>query len=245
MVTVSIITVCLNASGVIETAIESVRSQTYPDIEHIVIDGGSTDGTLDIIEKYIDSISYFVSEPDRGIYNAMNKGIDAATGDIIFFLNSDDRFFDDGVVKDIADVFNSSPDIDIVFGNQIFVYARNRILKKQSFEVMRHQLAKTTILHQSLFTRRKVFGSTNGFSENYQIVSDYEWVIKAFLIHKFRYFYVDRTICVVSGQGISSTTDFEKERITVMRKYFTSYEILRCRVVPQMIRKIIRSMKRS
>ena len=119
---VSIITVCLNCSMHIRKAIESVISQTYPLIEYVIIDGASTDGTVEIIEKYRDRIAHFISEPDTGLYNAMNKGIGAATGDILFFLNADDYFADENVVADVADVFSKNPDIDIVFGNQIFCF---------------------------------------------------------------------------------------------------------------------------
>jgi glycosyltransferase involved in cell wall biosynthesis len=116
---VSIITASLDAVAHIDLAIGSVAAQTYPYIQHVIIDGGSTDGTLEIIQRNQDRIDYFVSEPDRGIYDAMNKGISAASGDILYFLNPDDRFCDDRVVQDVASVFESDPSLEVVYGNLV------------------------------------------------------------------------------------------------------------------------------
>jgi len=239
----SIITVCLNAVSAIEKAINTVRSQTCPNIEHIIIDGGSTDGTLDTIKKYIDGISHFISEPDRGLYDAMNKGIKVATGDVLFFLNSDDYFGDDRVVEDVLRVFNENRDIEIVFGNQIFDHGNKTKIKKQSFKVTREQLARMTIQHQTIFARRNLFEQTEGFSEEYKVVSDYDWILKVFLVYDCKYLYLDREISVMSTQGLSWTTDYEKERIRVMKRYFSDYEIFRYRVIPQRIRDISSFLK--
>ena len=96
---ISIVTVCYNSAATIERAIQSVLSQSYPDVEYIVIDGGSADGTVDIIKKYQSKIAHFVSEKDGGIYDAMNKGIALATGDVVGILNSDDRYANDNVLS--------------------------------------------------------------------------------------------------------------------------------------------------
>ena len=99
---ISIITVSYNAAKTIEQTISSVVNQTYQDIEYIIIDGGSTDGTMDIIRKYEDRIAYWISEPDKGIYDAMNKGIDVATGDYVYFLGADDRLVDANIIDKIS-----------------------------------------------------------------------------------------------------------------------------------------------
>ena len=235
---VSIITVCLNCSMHIRKAIESVISQTYPLIEYVIIDGASTDGTVEIIEKYRDRIAHFISEPDTGLYNAMNKGIGAATGDILFFLNADDYFADENVVADVADVFSKSPDIDIVFGNQIFGFGGRSAIKKQSFKISRRQLAGMTIQHQTIFAKKRVFELTGYFSEGYKIVSDYDWIIRAFLVRKCKYLYIDREISVMSTNGKSWVTNFEKERVRAMKKYFSNYEIWRYRMIPYKIARL-------
>lgn len=95
---ISVITVCYNCVSVIEQTIKSVLEQTYPNIEYIIIDGGSMDGTVDIIKKYSDTVTYWISEPDNGIYDAMNKGIDMATGDYLNFMNAGDTFFEDKAI---------------------------------------------------------------------------------------------------------------------------------------------------
>ena len=113
---VSVITVCYNTAECIENAITSVLSQTYKDIEYIIIDGRSTDGTLDIINNYRESISTLVSEKDNGIYDAMNKGIGIATGEVIYFLNSDDVLFDEDVIGDIVTEFKNRRSFSIIRG---------------------------------------------------------------------------------------------------------------------------------
>lgn len=230
---VSIITASLNAAAHIETAIGSVSAQTYPHIEHVIIDGGSTDGTLDILESHGNRIGYFISEPDRGIYNAMNKGIEAATGDILYFLNADDRFCDDRVIEDVVMVFARAPDLEVLYGNLVWDVSGKVVTKRQPAVVTRESIAAATILHQTVFARRHVFEATEGFSEQYRVVSDYEWMLKVFLRDKRRYQYYDRDIAVMGTKGLSwTTTDWEKDRIEVMKDYFTPYEIIKYRVWP-------------
>ncbi len=230
----SVITASLNAAPQIEWAIESVMSQTYPHIEHVIIDGDSTDGTLEIIGKYRERIGYFISEPDSGLYNAMNKGIKAATGDVLFFLNADDRFCDEKVVEDVMSVFHDAPELEVVFGNLVWDLPDRLWRKKQPGTITRASLAAATILHQTVFARKHLFQATDGFSEDYRLVSDYEWMMKVFIRDKREYQYYDRDIAVMGTQGLSWTsTDWESERIEAMRAYFTTYEILRYRVWPR------------
>jgi len=230
---VSIITASLNAASHIERAMMSVTAQTYPHIEQVIIDGGSTDGTLAVIERHRDRIGYFISEPDRGIYNAMNKGIEAASGDILYFLNADDRLCDDSVIEDVVMVFARGPDLEVIYGDLVWDVAGRMERKKQPSTITRESLAAATILHQTVFARKHVFEATDGFSERYRVVSDYEWMLKVFLRDGRKYQYIDRDIAVMGTKGLSwTTTDWEKERVEVMKDYFTSYEILRHRTLP-------------
>ena len=114
---VSIITVCYNSEKTIEETIQSVIAQDYSNIEYIIIDGCSSDNTMQIAEKYSGSISKKFSEPDKGLYDAMNKGINAATGDIIGILNSDDIFYTNSIISDIVNLFDRDVTIDAVYGN--------------------------------------------------------------------------------------------------------------------------------
>ncbi|NIN63980.1 MAG: glycosyltransferase, partial [Anaerolineae bacterium] len=213
--------------------------------EHVIIDGGSTDGTLDIIEKHQDRIGYFVSEPDQGIYNAMNKGIRAATGEILYFLNADDRLSDRKVVEDVISVFERRPYLEVVYGNLLWDLSGRMVRKKQPPTVTRQSIAAATILHQTVFARKHVFEATGGFSERHRVVSDYEWMLKVFVRDKRRYQYYDRDIAVMATGGLSwTTTDWERERIDVMKEYFTLYEILRYRVWPMKTKRIKSHMSR-
>ena len=122
---ISIVTVSYNAVATIEQTILSVINQTYPNIEYIIIDGGSKDGTIDIIRKYADQIAYWVSEPDEGIYDAMNKGIKIATGEWINFMNCGDSFLDMKVLNKIfiSSILNEYEGVDILYGNRVSVYS--------------------------------------------------------------------------------------------------------------------------
>jgi glycosyltransferase involved in cell wall biosynthesis len=233
MLRVSVITATFNTVDCIRGVLESVKSQAYPGIEHVIIDGGSTDGTLEIIRGYSDQLGYVVSEPDRGIYHAMNKGLAAATGDILFFLNADDRFFDNRVVEDVVTLFEQKPDLEIVYGNLMWDVAGTWVQRKQPVTITREFLASTTILHQTVFARKQVFETTGGFSEEYKIVSDYDWMLKVFVRDRRNYFYYDRDIAIMRTGGRSWTTKWEGERVSAMRKYFAPYEILKYRTWPR------------
>lgn len=222
-----------NAENWIQANLESVRNQRYEEYEQIVINGSSTDSTIDYIQQYKDQISYFVSEPDEGIYHAMNKGISASKGDVLFFLNSDDAFSDACVLSDVAKEFMNNPGTDLIFGN-IYWKAPHRTFKViQPPIVTRKYLAKQTIFHQSLFSRRDVFNETNGFNQEYRVVSDYEWMLKVFLRNPKKYLYIDRYISIVDSHGESGSSRWENERIRVMARYFLPHEILFYRVVPR------------
>ncbi len=245
---ISIIIVCLNRESTIEKTITSVISQSYPNLEFVVIDGQSTDETINIITRYKDKISYFVSEPDNGIYHAMNKGIKAATGDVLFFLNSDDYLVDTDVVCGVMNIFNEKSNIDIVFGNVVYDFGDYKKNIKQTEFVDRSLLIQQTIYHQTLFARRCVFQDVGGFSEGYKVVSDHEWMIKVFLLSNYNYRYINRDISICSTGGINAKFDYRDELMAMLKNYFSPYEIYRYwPIFPQTrakLKKIIPAMKR-
>lgn len=243
MIKVSVITVVFNCCQHIERALRSVSGQTYSAVEHVVIDGGSDDGTVDILQKYQDRLGIFVSEPDRGIFDAMNKGIKAATGDVLFFLNADDQFCDPQVIADIVTSFERNPDADIVYGNIVWDLSGEMFQEKQPVFITKELLARRTVFHQSLFAKRDAFGTIGYFRKSYKVVGDYEWMLRAFLAYRLNYAYCDRDIAIVSTEGISNSTKWENERLRAMKGYFNYYEILKYRVIPMRIKSVYRLLK--
>ncbi len=233
---ISVITVSLNSEKHIEAAIGSVASQSYPHVEYLVIDGGSSDATLDIIKRNEKHISYYVSESDNGLYHAMNNGIVRATGDVLFFLNSDDRFADSEVLSDVAEEFKDPDDPHLVYGNALLEYQDACIPWIPHNRLSRRHLATGTICHQAIFASKDLMDLTGGFSEDYRIVSDYAWLLKLVHTNGIRSKYINRDIAIMSTDGLSHTTAWEEERIEAMRKYYTPAEIFFWRKLPRMIK---------
>lgn len=176
----SIITVCKNSGAHIKVALQSVMEQQYSDIEYIVVDGGSTDGTLEILDQFRSNIDILISEPDDGIYNAMNKGLKLVTGDIVYFLNSDDYLTDRSVISDIASEFSHNWSINILFGNVIIFDKKNSNLVKFN-KVSRRYFYKNTICHQALFAKTKLFSEIRNFDEKFLIHADTDWIMRAYI----------------------------------------------------------------
>jgi len=185
---ISIITVCLNRQKVIRETIESVLSQNYKDIEYIVIDGGSSDGSLEIINSYFSDIDCLISEPDNGIYSAINKGLSKATGDIIGLLHAGDLFYDNNVISNIAGCFNQG-DFDLVYGHSV-VYSedRKKIIRKNVSPTYKDNLMKFGWFpsHQSIYLKSSVFDQCGCFNEDYKIAADYEFLLRVLLVHKLK-----------------------------------------------------------
>lgn len=178
---ISIITVSLNNGLYIEDCIRSVLNQTYKDIEYIVIDGGSTDGTIDVIRKYEKRISIWVSEPDRGIYDAMNKGIIKSSGDIIGILNSDDMYANVNVIQQIADIFLKTQS-DTCYGDLLYVDRCNinktvRLWKSNNYQKNNFQRGWMPP-HPAFFVRRSVYENFGLFNLGFPLAADYELMLR-------------------------------------------------------------------
>lgn len=168
---ISVVTVCYNAVSTIEQTILSVINQTYPHIEYIIIDGGSTDGTVDVIKKYADKIAYWVSEPDKGIYDAMNKGIRAAKGEWINFMNAGDRFENMGVLEQFSEC--NLTHLKVVYGNTKFV-TKQGIDDRTAKDV--HYIGKDMpTSHQSFFIRTESAKEFR-FDLKYEYAADYHMI---------------------------------------------------------------------
>ena len=178
----------------------SVLNQTYPNVEYIIIDGGSTDGTVDIIKKYADRLVYWVSEPDKGIYDAMNKGIKVATGEWINFMNAGDEFATKEIINDLLLYFNE--DVSVLYGDSLMIFPwGGKIIKPWGrVEDLRHGMI---FIHQSSFVKTKLMKSIT-FSSKYRICSDYRFFLLAYKGDN-RFKYIDKTISVYDAEdGVSS-----------------------------------------
>lgn len=198
---ISIVTVCYNASKAIEETLLSVINQTYEDVEYIVIDGGSTDGTVDIIKKYSDKISYWVSEPDKGIYDAMNKGIDAAMGEWINFMNAGDMFTDSNTLELVADSLSNLSDADIVYGQARFVYEWGSVEcpPLPLTELRKHMV----FCHQASFVKTSLMRQAH-FDVKYRIAGDYNFFYHQYVQNR-KFVYIPICVAVYDSVfGISS-----------------------------------------
>jgi len=204
---VSIITVCFNSSKTIEETIQSVLSQDYPNIEYLVIDGGSIDGTQTIIQKYQGKIASWVSEPDQGMYAAMNKGISMATGDVIGILNSDDVYVSSRAVSELMDVM-SNANADVVFADLILVDPNNLNKVLRYYDSGRFQPRKFRWgwmpAHPTVFVKKKYYDRVGLFALDYQIAADYEMLIRILAIEKAPFAYLPKPMVRMRAGGTST-----------------------------------------
>jgi len=199
---VSIITVCLNSSETIENTIQSILSQDYNDIEYIVIDGASQDGTLEILARYQSQISKLISEPDNGIYAAMNKGIKLSTGDIIAILNSNDIYADNTILSNMAG-FIKRNNLDAAYGDLVYMDYNNRVTrfwrtgeyKKGAFN------HGWVIPHPTFFCRRRFFEEFGYFNEEFQIAADFELMLRFIEKHQIKVGYIEKVIVKMRRGG--------------------------------------------
>lgn len=195
---VSIITVVYNGRDTIEKTIKSVLNQTYGNIEYIIIDGGSKDGTLDIIRKYDNKIAYWVSEPDEGISDAFNKGIALSTGDIIGMINADD-WYEPNAVSWAVERFNENGP-DIVHGLVQYWNGRNmKELVTADHELLAYEM---TLNHPTVFVRAGVYEKIGLFLTDFSYAMDYEWLLRA-KVKGFRFSYIERKLANMSFNGSS------------------------------------------
>lgn len=205
---ISIVTVAYNAACSIEETIQSVISQDNQDYEYIVIDGGSTDGTTAIIERYSSAIDYYVSEPDRGIYDAMNKAIDVANGEWIIFLNSGDKFASSHVLSSIATYISSCPDCSVIYGDTVIKYPWGSF-QSEGKEISPHDMF-LPFCHQSTFVRTELMRQYK-FDLSYKIVADYNFFYQLHRLGK-KFLHVSELISEYDMNGYSSRRVIELYR---------------------------------
>ncbi|MGQ9847423.1 MAG: glycosyltransferase family 2 protein [Bacteroidales bacterium] len=202
----SIITAVLNNVDTIEACIKSVASQTYSDKEHIIIDGGSTDGSLDVIERYRDNIAKLVSEPDNGIYDALNKGIRSATGELIGILHADDFFADESVISDVVQLIGKK-DIDACYGDIVYVdrYNVDRVVRVWKAGEYKRERFKYGWMppHTAFFCKSGVYRRLGLLDLDFPLAADYELMLRFLYKHKIRVEYLNRTVVKMRTGGTS------------------------------------------
>lgn len=241
----SIVTICYNQPDIEQTC-KSILSQSWQDFEWVVIDGGSTDGTLEILEKYKNRIAKLISEKDNGRYNAMNKGIKLCSGEFISFLNGGDSYFNNDVLKDVFE--NREHNESVLYGNVLIMQSKNLISENNTIRKLPNELPKNffindCICHQSTFVSKSLFEKYGYYNEDYEIISDWEkWLL--FTKNKVEFKYINLTISNFKNDGISSLEKYQKlykkERKRVLSKHFSKSYRLKSK-----LRKILTLLKFS
>jgi len=205
---------------------ESVLAQDYPEIEHVVIDGGSTDGTQAVIETYSEQLGYYISEPDKGLYNALNKGIRAATGDIIGILHSDDFYPKACTLSEVAQGFQNSG-ADIVYGNGMFVDREQpdvvkRVYKAKTFKSSYLKWGWVP-LHTTIYVKKEVFIKYGFYEEQYRIASDYEITLRWLSNPNLKTYFINDWLVKMRLGGKSTTPALQKKKskedLAIIKKY--------------------------
>ncbi|TFY92011.1 glycosyltransferase [Pseudomonas kairouanensis] len=224
---ISIITVSYNSEKTIRDTIESVLAQTYSDIEYIIVDGGSKDNTMGVVAEYAESIATIVSEPDRGIYDAMNKGIALASGDVIGILNSDDFYESPSSLESVAAVFRLKPDDALIFGDVVFVKPDDlqrvtRVYRAAHFKAWKLRFGWMPP-HPGTFIRKHAYMEVGDYSLLYAISADYEMFVRLLLTKQFSFSYIDKVLVRmrsggVSTSGIKSSLKLNREIVQACRR---------------------------
>lgn len=221
--TFSIITVTYNAETTLEVTLQSVFSQTYPAVEYILVDGASQDGTKAIIEKYQDRLAHVISEPDKGLYDAMNKGMKMATGDYLCFLNAGDTFHTNDTLQTIVDTLHHSKLPDVIYGETALVNSQREFLRMRRLstpEVLTWKSFRQGMLvcHQAFFAKRSL---TRPYDLQYRFSSDFDWCIRvmkdAQILHNTHLTLIDY---LDEGMTTQNRKASLKERFHIMARHY-------------------------
>lgn len=216
---ITVATVVYNSYNYIEKTIKSVINQSYRNIEYIIIDGASNDGTLNVIKQYQNKIDIFISEPDNGIYDAMNKALKLASGDFIIFINANDHFYSDKTIEECVNFFHNST--SLYYGKALFYKNSSKTTTFEFGEkIDAFKLAKKNICHQTIFYPKSYY-KKNSFNMEFKILSDWEYNMRAYS-KKIKFCFIDKIIAYYEYSGISSKSrdyKFEKKQKYIILKY--------------------------
>lgn len=222
---ISIITVNYNDKIGLQRTIESVISQSSKNFEYIIIDGNSTDGSQELIQYHKDSVDYWVSEPDTGIYNAMNKGIRAATGDYVLFLNSGDYLCEYLTIQKVVDAMDD--DKDLYYGDAIFKREEKDELVMYPDQLSFYFFTHNSLCHQASVIKRSLFDTVFYYNEKFSIISDWEFMVYCICIKSISYKHINIFVSYYNCDGISSNPNSKStisiETEIVMNTYFSAF----------------------
>ena len=213
---ISIITTSFQSECTIKDTLESVNNQSYASIDHIIIDGGSKDGTLALVKEYGNRVTHITSEQDKGIFDAYNKGLAIADGEIIGILNSDDFYSNDNVIEKVMRYFDD-PSVDAVYADLVYVdkFDTNHIVRHwKSKPYNKGDFARSfSPAHPTLFLRRSFYNLTGGFNQEFNLAGDYEYMLRAFHVHNARSRYIPDTLVKMrTGGATGGTMSFIKKQ---------------------------------
>ncbi|MFD1294222.1 glycosyltransferase family 2 protein [Lutibacter holmesii] len=241
---VSVITIVYNNQDCIESCIQSVLNQSYPSIEHIIIDGGSTDGTQKKIEPYKAQLGYYISKKDNGLYDALNRGIEQATGDIIGILHSDDMYYDNDSIQKVVKAFQESK-ADLVYANGMYVDKEDISVVKRTYASKPYKRRYLNFgwipLHTTIYVKRSVFDMYGLYDEGYTIASDYEISLRWFKETAIKKHFLNTWVVKMRLGGKSTTTALQKKKssedLVIIKKHqLLGYVTLVCKIgrkIPQ------------
>jgi glycosyltransferase involved in cell wall biosynthesis len=225
LIKISVVTAVLNRQKTVGQALDSVLSQSYPAVQSIVIDGASSDGTLTVLERFRPRLGVLISERDQSIYDALNKGIKYATGDVVGFLHADDVFEDNDVLTKVAEVFQDSA-VDAVYGDLVYVQHDDisqviRYWKSGPYSdaaISRGWMPP----HPTFYVRRSIYERLGGFDSRYRIAADYDIILRFLAVGKIRAAYIPEVLVRMRSGGISN-----RSLKTIARKSLEDFEVLR------------------
>lgn len=226
----SIITINLNNKEGLQKTMASVFSQTFSDCEYIVVDGDSKDGSVELIKEFSDKITYWVSEPDKGIYNAMNKGIARATGDWVCFLNSGDQYYSESAVASAMDSISFVKDVCPIYFFD-YIYSKN---DHSSFKISSEEVDNKSCIfikgfgHPSTFYKRTMFDQIGLYDESFVISGDRELYLRAIIKYNLAYKYISFPVSTFNEGGISTNSKYKEllqnEEKAIRKQYFSTCE---------------------
>jgi len=248
---VSVITAVFNGAKTIQDCIKSVSGQIYPNIEHIIIDGGSTDGTLEVIKRYTEKRVNIVSEPDNGIYDALNKGIRQASGEVIGLLYSDDFYAHDRVIEKVADIFMKY-NIDSCYGDLQYVDKNNpdKVIRYWKSSQYRHGKFKYGWMppHSTFFVKKEIYNKYGYFNTNFKIAADYELMLRFLEKHKISTYYTPEVFIKMRIGGtsnrniknliIKSNEDYRAWKVNNLNGGFYTILLKNLCKIPQFFKKV-------